>query len=1766
MRRLFIFLLASLFYVATMQSQQVVTLGTGTSTSYVVLPGHYGWNRNVYLYKGSEIGNSGYITDISFQVSAASTSLNRVFKVYMMTTSRNELAKTFTWNEIKSQATLVYEINSAIFPNAGWNSFKLDQAFQYNDQSNLLVLIEGTGCIPSGDCAAIGYYTEVSNSSWGITKDNTAPDDNSISDPSLGSSRLNIQITLNNNVLECSYPTKLQVSQISSNSANLSWTEPTNAPSNGYQIYYSTSLTTPTVETVPTAIVTAGNNEFNLTELTGATTYYAWIRSDCGNDVLSPWSNVMAFYTGCNAPQMLTVSEVLPNSVTIAWVHSSSNNLGYDIYYSTSSTEPTNTTVPNASVAAGINSFRIENLNSGGTYYVWIRTKCSNENSGEWYGYTTLKPQCLKPSSLTINQIIGSDVTISWVESMSNPQGYDIYYSTSPTAPTSTTIANASVEGTNTYTILGLTRGLTYYVWIRSNCDNINKSPWSSLGLRFFLPCEATTLPITEGFNTTSESSFPICWHQEFVNGDLSLEFKTSGSNPSVTPYEGSRMIYLNSYNNGSTTTRLVSPLINTTGISSVDLQFMWYFSKLGGEDYYMSEGVQLQYSIDGTTWHNFDNFIRRYGPISQWELIETTLPSAAGNQNTLYVGFLFTSEYGYNIYMDDLIISSTPDCKKVKNIVATNTEDNIQISWQDLNEASSWNIKISTSPIDPETTPGNIVDNTVNTNQYVFTNSVVNTYYYVYIQSDCNGGASEWRSSGFASNCGVVTNLPWVESFELNSVTKNCWTVINNNNDDVTWELQTLGEYANTGNYSYEIYTDDNDGVNDDYLISPQITLTGNEVLRFYSRVRSEYEPNDFEILLSTTGMNVNDFTEVLMPNTSFDNISYELNYVDLTQYTGTVYIAFHVKPQSLDGWYIFIDDIAVCVPSSEKDILTFTLADQTGPAVIDNANHTIAIEVALSVNRNSLVPTITTSEYSTINPLSNVAKDFTNPVNYTVTAENATTQVWTVTVTNSLIASDEKDILAFTLPNQDGETIIDEANHTITINFDWQPTIINIAPEITISRYATISPANGVIQNYTNPISYTVTAEDGTTQVWTVTVIKEATPLGANCDNPYLVSIPASLPYNVLNQTNCGLRDVYDETNIPGDSGEYYDNGEDVLYRLTVTEIQKIKITMDPKGTNYSSLLLYRGCPGNNYIDGVMNSNNELRELTVILVPGEYYLMLDTWTAPDCIDFYDLNIVSIPLPTISEIDIDNVAVDFNSCVETTEQNLIANLPSSIKIKDSDNVEHNVQLTWTISNYNASVVGTYTATGTFELPFGVLQTDPITALEVIVDITTNELIIPEFEAILPLCRGDNAPELPTTSINSVTGTWNPATINTSFAETTTYTFTPSSTANCEQVVTMDITIRPIIIPTFAEFGPYCIGSTPDELPLTSINGLEGTWEPATINTETLGSSAYVFTPNTLNDCEQVLSIVIEITDKVIPTFTQLGPFCIGSVADNFVLTSTNGITGTWAPATISTDAVGTISYTFTPNDGECALPTTMDITINEIIIPTFDAMGPYCKGVTANNFELTSTNSISGTWSPATINTGTVGTTTYTFTPNAGQCAESMSMDITVIELPIVTCPVDMIVTTGSVASFENYSPTGGVFSGTGVNGNSFSAVGLGVGNYSVNYTYTDAETSCVSTCEFNVSIQVGVALNNSENINIYPNPNNGNFTIDFGDLEGKISYQVIDTKASILFYENDILVSNKTKNLSLDLKPGIYYIKLITAAEIYVEKIIVQ
>jgi uncharacterized protein (TIGR02145 family) len=71
--------------------------------------------------------------------------------------------------------------------------------------------------------------------------------------------------------------------------------------------------------------------------------------------------------------------------------------------------------------------------------------------------------------------------------------------------------------------------------------------------------------------------------------------------------------------------------------------------------------------------------------------------------------------------------------------------------------------------------------------------------------------------------------------------------------------------------------------------------------------------------------------------------------------------------------------------------------------------------------------------------------------------------------------------------------------------------------------------------------------------------------------------------------------------------------------------------------------------------------------------------------------------------------------------------------------------------------------------------------------------------------------------------------------------------------------------------------------------------------------------------------------MTITVTPGIVPEFALVAPLCAGSIIDALPATSINGITGTWLPAFNNSE---TTTYTFTPNEGQCAATITQTITI----------------------------------------------------------------------------------------------------------------------------------------------------------------------------------------------------------------------------------------
>jgi len=164
------------------------------------------------------------------------------------------------------------------------------------------------------------------------------------------------------------------------------------------------------------------------------------------------------------------------------------------------------------------------------------------------------------------------------------------------------------------------------------------------------------------------------------------------------------------------------------------------------------------------------------------------------------------------------------------------------------------------------------------------------------------------------------------------------------------------------------------------------------------------------------------------------------------------------------------------------------------------------------------------------------------------------------------------------------------------------------------------------------------------------------------------------------------------------------------------------------------------------------------------------------------------------------------------------------------------------------------------------------------------------------------------------------------------------------------------------------------------------------------------------YVSQTINNLESArMAVTVTLIPATTPTFTQVAAVCSGATIAALPTTSNNGITGTWSPSINNTE---TTTYTYTPNGGQCINTTTMTIVVNPIIIPTFTQIGSVCIGIPLAPFPTSSNNGITGAWSPA-INSNA--TTTYTFTPDAGQCATTTTQTITVLA-PLESSPISFL------------------------------------------------------------------------------------------------------------------------------------------------------
>ena len=264
----------------------------------------------------------------------------------------------------------------------------------------------------------------------------------------------------------------------------------------------------------------------------------------------------------------------------------------------------------------------------------------------------------------------------------------------------------------------------------------------------------------------------------------------------------------------------------------------------------------------------------------------------------------------------------------------------------------------------------------------------------------------------------------------------------------------------------------------------------------------------------------------------------------------------------------------------SSEKEISSFVFeASQNAVLssdVVGTINGTtISVTVPYSTSRVGLVPTIIHNGAG-LGPSSGAAQDFNGPaVMYTVTAEDGSFKVYSVTVSEATDPS-AKEITSFVFTQTENSSLDDDVsaliNGTDISAMVPHGTDLNgLVPSI-IHNGNDISPSSEVANDFSSPVTYTVTAADSSTVEYTVTVtaalnpskeissfVFEASQNGELSSDVSAVISDATINVTVPYGTNPGSLAptvLHSGTSISPLSGTVQDFSSQVLYTVTAED----------------------------------------------------------------------------------------------------------------------------------------------------------------------------------------------------------------------------------------------------------------------------------------------------------------------------------------------------------------------------------------------------------------------------------------------------------------------------------------------------------------------------------------------------------------------------------------------------------------------------------
>jgi large repetitive protein len=518
-------------------------------------------------------------------------------------------------------------------------------------------------------------------------------------------------------------------------------------------------------------------------------------------------------------------------------------------------------------------------------------------------------PACSPPSypGVTAGSITQTSAQFYWTNGYNNSQWEVAVQPLNSGVPT----GSGELVGTNPFIKNGLTPSTRYEYYVRAYCSSTLQSAWVG-PVRFNTLCDAQPVPYYESLNDTDVTTKKFCWKVDNRNGDNNSVWNIDATQATIQ----GRDLPFNPFVNYDD--YLISPQVNAVGTKMLKFKYKvsadifnpeqrHNFEVLMSTSPNMSNPTVLIPSHEVTNGEFLEDFVifTGTGPAYFAFHVPSTI-NQPGNTGVLFI--------------DDFSIEDAPACPAPSALTVSNILTNsATLSWTPGYQETQWQIIVQPENSGVPTGSGVVV----NTNPtYTATGLNSNTRYEYYVKAICGSDLSVWFGPFIFKTACNILSTPFLETFETNSQTESCWTIVNSNLDGNQWDMNfPVNPIFGEQSADLNCYTNGN---SNDWLISPTITVQPNQRLRF--SYKSHYEPvigNDLKVKLSTNGADISQFTTTLYDTDvtgTINNVEVREMVINLTGITvpTNINIGFQVPPgtpgpEGYRGSYVVIDNVSV-------------------------------------------------------------------------------------------------------------------------------------------------------------------------------------------------------------------------------------------------------------------------------------------------------------------------------------------------------------------------------------------------------------------------------------------------------------------------------------------------------------------------------------------------------------------------------------------------------------------------------------------------------------------------------------------------------------------------------------------------------------------------------------------------------------------------------------------------------------------------------------